>query len=151
MAWRSDRGAWKRDGTGSATYNRLTELAALALDADYPVLMDAAFLKRAPREQLCELAQARGVPFAILDTQASNATLRRRIAQRAAAGADASEANGSVLDWQLANQGLLTEAKRAMSFLCDTEREDSDTAIQEARQLRQQLITPAPIGAPATG
>jgi len=136
---------------GSVTYNQLTELAALALDADYPVLVDAAFLKREQREQLCKLAQAKGVPFAILHTQASEATLRQRIAQRAAAGVDASVANGSVLDWQLANQEPLTEAERAISFSCDTERKDPAAAAQGARQLFQQLIAPAPIGASATG
>ena len=129
---------------GSATYNRLTELADLALDAGYPVLVDAAFLKRAQREQLCDLAHAKRVPFAILHTQASEATLRRRISQRAAAGIDASEASASVLDWQLANQEPLTEAERAVSFSCDTEREDPDAAVKQARQLFQQLITPSP-------
>jgi predicted kinase len=124
---------------GDATYDHLTELAAHALDAGFPVLVDAAFLKREQRERMRKLAQLKHVPFAILHTDATETTLRRRIAHREADGADASEASGTVLDWQLATQEPLTEGERAMTSSFDTEREDSHAVVERARQIFQAL------------
>jgi predicted kinase len=131
---------------GSATYERLTELAAHALDAGFPVLVDAAFLKREQREGMCKLARLKHVPFVILHIDASETTLRRRIAQREADGVDASEANGAVLEWQLANQEPLTEAERAMTRSFDTEHQDPPAVAERARQIFQALDTAVPPG-----
>ena len=86
------------------TYRRLAQLAAAVIGAGYTALVDATFLQRRHREMFRGLAGDRGVPFAILDCQAPEAELRRRIRQRQAAGADASEANLQVLDAQLAGR-----------------------------------------------
>ncbi len=109
---------------GAATYDRLTELTSQILDAGFPVLVDAAFLTREHREQMRNLAQAKKLPFAILHTHASEATLRQRIAQRAVDAGDASEADSDVLDWQLANQEPLTNAELRETFTFNTERQD---------------------------
>ncbi len=83
------------------TYARLAELARAVVEAGYPVLVDATFLKHAQRAAFAELATTLGVPFAILAFDAPVATLRARVRQRAEAGADASEADVAVLETQL--------------------------------------------------
>ncbi len=80
------------------TYQRLHELAAAALDAGWPVIVDAAFLRRAEREEFRALAAARGAAFEILATDAPVEELRRRITAR---HDDASEATLAVLERQL--------------------------------------------------
>ncbi|MEO8631596.1 MAG: AAA family ATPase, partial [Betaproteobacteria bacterium] len=120
---------------GAATYDRLTELTSQILDAGFPVLVDAAFLTRERREQMRNLAQAKKMPFAILHTHASEATLRQRIAQRAVDAGDASEADSDVLDWQLANQEPLTNAELRETFTFDTERRDPCAVARQVADL----------------
>ncbi len=81
------------------TYARLAELAEAALTAGWSVIVDAAFLKRAERDQFRSLAGRLGVPFAILAPNAPPDELARRIAARQG---DASEATPTVLARQLA-------------------------------------------------
>ena len=80
------------------TYARLHELAKAALEAGWPVVVDAAFLRRDERATLAELARTLGVPFSILDCRAPMPVLRRRIEERLAGAADASEADLAVLE-----------------------------------------------------
>lgn len=82
-------------------YARLAELARAVVEAGYPVLVDATFLKRAQRAAFAELARTLGVPFAILAFDAPVEALRARVRQRAEAGTDASEADVAVLETQL--------------------------------------------------
>jgi aminoglycoside phosphotransferase family enzyme/predicted kinase len=77
------------------TYERLYALAANALAAGWPVVLDAAFLRRAERDAAQAVARAAGVPFAILDCQAPPQVLRERLRGRRG---DASEADEAVLD-----------------------------------------------------
>lgn len=83
------------------TYERLATLADTVLGAGLPVIVDAAFLKRAQREPFRRLAARRGVPFVIFDCSAPAEQLRARITARAAAARDASEATVAVLEQQL--------------------------------------------------
>jgi aminoglycoside phosphotransferase family enzyme/predicted kinase len=136
------------DQAGSLTYNRLAQLAGDVLDGGFPVLVDAAFLQRSHREQLRGLAQAKGVPFAILHTAASEATLRHRLAQRAMKAVDPAEASGVVLDRQLANAEPLTEAEKDLSHRFDTENADPHAVGIEARQLFRGLLGLEPCSAP---
>jgi hypothetical protein len=107
--------------TGQATYDRLAGLAEQILAGGFPALVDATFLRRDQRAQFEALAAKHKVPFAVFDMQAAEATLRRRIAQRAVAGADASEAGEAVLERQLASQEPLTSEERARSHTFDSE------------------------------
>jgi hypothetical protein len=61
--------------------------------------------------------------FTILDCQASHKTLRRRITERAASGADASEADLAVLEHQLATEKMLTDCERQHVVRVDSEHE----------------------------
>jgi uncharacterized protein len=77
------------------TYARLFELARIALDAGYPAILDAAFLRRDERAHALALARELSVPFSILDCEAPLAVLQQRIAAR---HGDASEADLPVLE-----------------------------------------------------
>ena len=89
-------GIYSEDAT-RRTYARLHELARGLLDAGFPVIVDAAFLKQEEREQFRELALELSVPFAIASLRADEATLRARIVHRRSKGGDASEADVDVL------------------------------------------------------
>lgn len=84
------------------TYQRLEQLAERLLASGLSVVVDAAFLARADRERFRAMARARGVAFTTVLCEAPVAVLRARIAARTARGRDASEADGAVLDHQLA-------------------------------------------------
>ncbi|MCM2289893.1 MAG: AAA family ATPase [Sulfuritalea sp.] len=80
------------------TYARLRELAHELLAAGWPVIVDAAFLRRAERAEFAALAAEFGVDFGILAAEAPPEELRRRLQARSG---DASEATVAVLDRQL--------------------------------------------------
>ncbi|EJL88502.1 hypothetical protein PMI15_00798 [Polaromonas sp. CF318] len=77
------------------TYTHLFAVARTVLQAGYPVVLDAAFLRRAERDQAHALALALGVPFCIVDCEAPLDVLRARLLARRG---DASEADATVLD-----------------------------------------------------
>lgn len=79
----------------SRTYAHLFEVARIALKAGYPVILDAAFLRRAERSQALKLAQALNVRFFIVVCEAPLALLRERLQARSG---DASEADVAVLE-----------------------------------------------------
>jgi len=77
------------------TYDRLFELAHNTVRCGYPVVLDAAFLRRDERDRARALARELGVPFAIVACDAPLAELRARLLDRQG---DASEANIAVLE-----------------------------------------------------
>jgi aminoglycoside phosphotransferase family enzyme/predicted kinase len=82
----------------AATYDCLAGIAAQVIDAGFPVVVDATFLKRTERDRFSRLAGALGVPFLIIRCEAGPGELRGRIGKRTQ---DASEADESVLQSQL--------------------------------------------------
>ena len=94
------------------TYARLHELARELLAAGFPVIVDAAFLKREERETFRKLAQSMSVPFAIASLHAGDSMLRERIRQRRN---DASEADVAVLDMLQATQQPLSLGRTRLS------------------------------------
>ncbi|HET9404364.1 MAG TPA: ATP-binding protein, partial [Burkholderiales bacterium] len=112
------RGIYSTKAT-AATYRRLGVLAQGILDAGYTVVVDAAFLRRAEREAFRAIAERAGAPFLILDFQAPLDTLRARVAARAVRADDASEADLSVLDRQVALREPLTPAEMAAAVAVD--------------------------------
>lgn len=80
------------------TYAHLRAESATLLAAGWSVIVDAAFLRRAEREDFRALARQHGAGFRILECTAPLAELRQRIAARCG---DASEATLAVLDQQL--------------------------------------------------
>lgn len=114
------------------TYLRLLQLAARALRAGHPVVIDAAFLRRDERRRAARLAARLGVPFAILECRASAALLRERVAARAQQGADASEADQAVLQALLPLDEPLDVSERARAIVVDAEHGVEGAAIVAA-------------------
>ncbi|MCP4010890.1 MAG: AAA family ATPase, partial [Proteobacteria bacterium] len=89
------------------TYHRLYDLASVALDAGYPVIVDAAFLQRKQRNYFQQLAKDANCPFLIAHCEARREVLESRIITRAQKGNDPSEATLAVLKKQLKQQDVL--------------------------------------------
>lgn len=77
------------------TYGKLFDLARAALRSGYPVILDAAFLRRDERARAHALADELGVPFGIIACNAPPQVLRARLLARKS---DASEADLAVLE-----------------------------------------------------
>jgi aminoglycoside phosphotransferase family enzyme/predicted kinase len=103
------------------TYARLAELARSALAARFPVIVDAAFLRRGERERFAALAHEAGASFLIADCAASVATLRARVSAREREAHDASEAGLEVLEHQLASTEPFTPDELAHTMRIDAE------------------------------
>ena len=124
------------------TYARLASLAEQVLEAECPVIVDAAFLKLAWRKYFREFARTRGAPFVLVACAAPEAVLRERVAHREQEGADASDAGIEVLERQLASIEPLTEEEQVGALIVETAETGSPgKAIRDiATRLR---ITPA--------
>jgi len=108
------------DGKTTAhTYARLHEVARVALIAGWPVVVDAAFLRRSERAQFAALATSLAVPFSIIDCRAAMPLLRQRLVQRQASGGDASEADVAVLERLCEVAEPLDERERRFAILAD--------------------------------
>ena len=105
-----DAGIYTAEAT-TRTYARLRMLSRALLAEGWPVIVDAAFLRRAERAEFRALAEELGVGFAILHTDAPRDELRRRIAARRG---DASEATVEVLERQLGWLEAPTETEPGM-------------------------------------
>ncbi len=70
----------------AATYERLDRLAALVLQAGYPTILDATFLRRAQRDAARQVAAQQGVAALALHFDAPANVLRRRLHERGARG-----------------------------------------------------------------
>jgi aminoglycoside phosphotransferase family enzyme/predicted kinase len=130
---RPDRNLYGPEAT-RLTYARLGELAAGLLAAGHSVVVDAALLRQRERAALRELAQALGLPCLLLECVAAPERMEQRLAQRAAANTDASDAGVEVLRLQrtlaepvpaswaaqhrrLVNDGSLAELRSALASL----------------------------------
>ncbi|MDK9703393.1 MAG: AAA family ATPase [Sulfuritalea sp.] len=106
-----DGGIYTAEAT-RRTYARLRALARDLLAAGWPVIVDAAFLRREERATFRALADELGVGFGILHTEAPVDELRLRIVARSG---DASEATVGVLDRQLESFEPLSAAEQAVA------------------------------------
>jgi uncharacterized protein len=107
------------------TYARLAALAGAVLEAGYPAIVDAAFLEREQRTRLRRAADHAGAACVIAHCAAPEATLRQRVAERAARADDASEAGIAVLERQLARAEPLVPDEEAIAVALDTATADS--------------------------
>jgi predicted kinase len=103
------------------TFESLRHRARAALQAGYPVIVDAAFLQSDWRRSFQALATELRVPYSILDCRASLATLRHRVAVRAGSGSDPSEAGVEVLESQCRTQQPLEADELAFTIGVSTE------------------------------
>jgi predicted kinase len=139
---RSDGGIYSGPAT-QRTYARLLDVARGALAARVAVIVDAASLKRAERELFRTLAVQAGARFALVLCEAPPEVLGARVAGRARAGRDASEAGVAVLAQQRHWQEPLAADEQLTAFRLDTglppdaQRQSVD-AIVRALALRPQ-------------
>jgi predicted kinase len=82
------------------TYARLTDLARVVLEAEWPVIVDATFLRDAERAAFQSLGRELTLPVVIVSCTAPDAELRARILARERTRTDASEAGLAVLAHQ---------------------------------------------------
>ena len=99
---------------------RLREIANIALAAGWPVIVDAAFLRRSERAAFAALAASLSVPFNVFDCQAELPLLRHRLVQRQVGGLDASEADVAVLERLTAVEEPLDAAEQAVAIVIDS-------------------------------
>ena len=107
--------------SSASTYARLESLARQGLSAGFSMLIDAAFLQPEQRARFRQLAADSNLPFVILDCRAQPETLRQRVRHRLKAGSDASEADLTVLDHQLASASAFADDEIADIIDVDTE------------------------------
>jgi len=112
-----DNGLYSQEASVK-TYRHIKGLGQAVLEAGFPVIIDAAFLKTEQRDPFRQLAADCGVPFHIIAFQASDLELCRRIKQRQN---DASEATVAVLRHQQQSAQPLTEQEQAAVIEIDTE------------------------------
>ncbi len=110
-------------------YTHLAHCAHEMLGAGWSVIVDATFSSRDKRAQMRALANRMGVPLRFIDCQAPVQVLRRRVAARATAGTDASEANVSVLEWQLHHTETVQPAEGLTVVPVDTAGQITPAAI----------------------
>jgi len=91
-----------------ATYRRLFDVAKDILRADFPVVVDATFLKQSDRRRFQMLANSEGADFRIVDFPLDEETLKKRITHRRLTQNDASDATLAILANQLLTQQPLT-------------------------------------------
>jgi len=87
-------------------------------------IVDAAFLQREQRDGFRRMAERLGAACVIAACTAPEATLRRRVSERAARARDASDAGAAVLDHQLAAGQPLAQEEEAIAVRVDTASED---------------------------
>lgn len=100
------------------TYEQLLRCAKAAINGGIGIVVDAAFLAPSQRQMFRDLARSNGCAFLVLSCQADLGLLTRRLAQRAAAGHDPSEADTAVLRHQLTTSWQLAaeEARDAIEI-----------------------------------
>jgi aminoglycoside phosphotransferase family enzyme/predicted kinase len=125
-------GAYAGDVTDQ-TDRRLLDCARHGLSAQHHVIVDATFLDPERRRPFFTLAADLGCRVLIIACSAPRAELQRRIAARAAAGNDPSEANAGVLARQLQQEHPLLPFERAHTLELDT------AGVTEPGQLLPQL------------
>jgi predicted kinase len=107
------------DNVSQRTYKCLAGVANLALRSGWRVIVDAASLRRQQRDAFRQIAHATAVPFVIVSCRAADDVLRERMAQRGAAGRDASEATAEVLEHQLVAQDALSAGESGDTIVID--------------------------------
>jgi uncharacterized protein len=108
------------DSATARTYARLAALARRVVAAGWPVIVDAAFLCFAQREQFRALAAELALPFFLFDLRAPQASMQQRVRARALDGMDASDAGADVLERQQRRHDALTVEEAACAVVVET-------------------------------
>ena len=104
----------------SALYSHLNTTAEMLLTAGHNVILDASFLHADPRRAARATAVRTQSAFVILEVVADDDVLRTRLLARQKQHEDASEADLSVLDFQLQDSEPLTDEERPLTIQCES-------------------------------
>lgn len=107
------------EASTSATYARLLAAAGAVVAGGRIAIVDATFLEAAQRAPFVTLARTSGVPWAVIAVEAPAEVLQARIRERAATGADPSDATLAVLAAQQAKREPLTGDALAHTVVVD--------------------------------
>lgn len=121
------------------TRERMLRLAEDLLEANFRVIADATFIDAGWRQPFERTAEARGIGWCIVSPKVPEAVLRNRVAQRASAGRDASEADLAVLESQLEKRQPLSRTER--QHLVETRGDEGRDIL--ARKVEQCLVPAA--------
>jgi predicted kinase len=102
------------------TYERLHDIAEIALRAGHNIIIDASYLKNAERARARDLAARCDSSIILIETTVSAEIQHERIHSRQRAATDASEAGPDVADYQRRNAEHLTTAERDSAIRIDT-------------------------------
>ncbi len=106
------------------TYKRLGHLAEIIIQAGYPAIVDATFLKQRYRKKIAKLADELGVKFRIVNFDFEEEILRKRLRQRNERQDVISDADVNILETQ----------RNAAEPLDETEREKSLKLNEETKE-----------------
>lgn len=120
-------------------YSKLNKLAAGLLQAGHNVVLDASFLRLARRDSARAVAERTGADLVFLQTTAEDSVLRERIRARSARADDASEADTSVLDYQLRTAESLTADEQQRTVSCNSEDADASLLVAAIRKVTDGL------------
>ena len=112
-----DSGLYTQEA-GRKTYLHLAECAKVVIESGFSAIIDAAFLKTEQRDLFRQLSTECGVQFFIVDFQASDEELSRRISQRQN---DASEATIDVLRHQQQSTQPMSSEEQNFVITINTE------------------------------
>lgn len=108
-----------------SVYDTLAQHAHTILEAQYPVIIDAACLKREQRDRFFALAQRLNIPFRILSLDVPFATIETRVRTRQQSGHDLSEATVEIVKKQLQEQDPLSDTEKRYTQIIDEYAENS--------------------------
>ncbi len=131
--------------TSQKTYLRLQDLARTVVVAGFPVIVDAAFLRQTDRQTFASLAAELGIPFVIVACHAPEAIMQERLSQRQQCGHDPSDADGSILQQQLATAEALTPLERGSTIELETNSSDLDVCIKSIRDRLTNFPSPTTV------
>ncbi len=114
------------------TYKRLANLSKSILESGYSVIVDACFLERELRDEFRILAAELGLPFIILEFQATENCLKQRLITRAKDKCEPSEADIEVLHSQLGKYVPLDENEKMYTISINTEEDVHISDIAKA-------------------
>jgi hypothetical protein len=110
-----NRGIYSNDAT-ELTYNRMREIAATIIAANFCVILDATFLQETDRRKMLELETALPCARVIVNCEAPEAILRERIIAREN---DPSEANLQILERQIQARQPISIEESGMATVVD--------------------------------
>ena len=119
-------------GRTGQVYQRLALLAGTVVEAGFPALVDATFLRRGQRDAFRRLAAERGAGFGILAADTPIALLRERVQARARAGSDPSDATLEVLEAQRKTLETLGADEEGCAIRVDTSAGTDAAALGQA-------------------